>query len=82
MAAVVVKREVLLGELAAGRGRSVRLRLVEYEKGGVRFDVRQFYVDEAGQSLPTSKGASIKVEDIDKLKSAIAEFEREARGSS
>lgn len=78
MAEIRIKRERLLAEFASGRGRSVRIRLVEYDRGGVRLDVRNFYADEAGQTLPTSKGASVKAEDIDKLKRAIAEFEREA----
>lgn len=78
MAGVTVKREKLLAEIASGRGRSVRLRLVEYDRGGVRFDVRQYFVDDAGQAVPTSKGCGIKPVDIAELRRALDEFEREA----
>jgi hypothetical protein len=82
MAGVVIKHERLLGEVPTSRGQSVRFRSVEYARGGKRFDIRGWYVDDAGQSLPTSKGVGIRPEHLDELKRAIAEFEREAKGAS
>lgn len=76
--AVTVKREKLLGEVGTGRGRSVKFRLVEYDRGGVRLDVRSWFIDDGGQSIPTSKGVGIRPEHLDDLKRAITEFERQA----
>jgi hypothetical protein len=80
MSGVNVKREKLLAEIASGRGRSIRIRLVEYENvpGGPRLDIRQFYVDEAGQSLPSSKGCGLRAESLPQLRQALDEFEQEA----
>jgi hypothetical protein len=79
--AVRVIREALLAEVPTGRGRSVRFRLVEYDKGGVRFDVRQYFIDDAGQTLPTSKGCGLKPEHLAELRKALDAFERVAGGA-
>jgi hypothetical protein len=75
--AVTVVREKLLAEFGSGRGRSVQARLVEYAGIGVRFDIRQFFVDDHGQTLPTSKGCGIKPEHIAELRKALDAFESE-----
>lgn len=81
MSTVTVKREKLLAEVSTGRGRSVRIRLVEYDKGGVRFDIRQYFVDGGGTTVPTSKGCGLKPEHLPELRKALDAFESEASGA-
>ena len=78
--AIKVIREKLLAEIGSGRGRSVRIRLVEYDgvPGGPRLDIRQFYVDERGQSLPTAKGCGLRADALPQLRAALEEFEAKA----
>lgn len=79
MAAPKILSEELLFEFGTARGQSTRVRLVTYEKLGVRLDVRKFFVDESGAPVPTSKGVTLRSEWISKLREALDDFEREAK---
>lgn len=76
--AIKVIRETDVAVFPGSRGQSVRVRLVEYQGVGVRLDLRRFFVSEAGELLPTSKGVALKPEWVSELRAALDVFERRA----
>jgi hypothetical protein len=71
---IKVLREKELARFELPRDEAFVVRIVEYEKGGPRLDMRRYYTDENGESRPTSKGASVRPEWIGELRSALDAF--------
>ena len=77
MAAPKVLIEETLAEFGGGRRQSTKLRLVTYETLGARLDLRKFFLDEHGTSIPTVKGITIRSEWAPQLRTALDRLERE-----
>jgi hypothetical protein len=82
MAAPKILTEELLAEFGGGRGQSTKLRLVVYDKLGARLDLRKFFIDDHGTSVPTSKGVTIRGEWAADIRKALERLEGETAGGA
>lgn len=69
-----VKFERELARIALPKEEAIIIRAVEYEKGGMRFDVRRYFTDERGELRPTGKGVGLKPEWLADLRKALDGF--------